>query len=259
MTSNPQPNQHNLIMPVGIPFLAALQFLTICPPIIKRAFTPKELGNAVGYYPLVGFLLGAFLAGAHVLLLKFLPEAVSLALVLALWVLASGALHLDGFLDSCDGLWGGANPEERLRIMHDERIGAFALSGGVLLLLIKYVALSSTLYPLTVLLLAPTLGRWGIAVALAMFPYGREQGVGRDIKDHVTWRHAVMATIFTVFFIFLTGSWSGMLALFCAGVVGWVISRLALRVIPGLTGDIYGAINELIELAVLLVFCVRMG
>ena len=71
------------------------------------------------------------------------PGSVAAALVLVAWVALTGALHLDGFLDACDGLLGGGTPEERLRIMRDERVGAFALAGGILLLLVKYSALAA--------------------------------------------------------------------------------------------------------------------
>ncbi|MHB1559445.1 MAG: hypothetical protein ACYC61_18510, partial [Isosphaeraceae bacterium] len=45
------------------PLAAAIQFLTVVPPMVRRCFTPDELGRAVGYFPLVGLLLGAGLAG----------------------------------------------------------------------------------------------------------------------------------------------------------------------------------------------------
>ena len=70
-----------------IPFLAALQFLTQVPPIIRRPFTDKELGQAVGFYPLVGLILGAVLVGVNTLLELAFPPTVRAALVLTLWVL----------------------------------------------------------------------------------------------------------------------------------------------------------------------------
>ena len=116
-------------------FLTAVQFLLISPAFIKRLFTARELGAAVGFYPLVGLILGSLLLAADYLLGLFMPPLVRIALILTLWVILTGALHLDGFLDACDGLLGGFTPESRLEIMRDERVGAFALAGGVLLLL----------------------------------------------------------------------------------------------------------------------------
>src|SRR5438128_442116 len=103
-----------------IAFLAALQFLTLMPPVVRRPFTRDELGRAVGFFPVVGLLLGGWLAGADRLCEWLrLPPGVAAVFVLVAWVTATGALHLDGLLDSCDGLFGGGTPDDRLRIMRD--------------------------------------------------------------------------------------------------------------------------------------------
>src|ERR1019366_5337054 len=161
---------------VLVGFMVAVQFLTIAPPVIRRLFTPQEMGRAVGYFPLVGLLLGGLLFGLDEYLGLLWPPAIRAALVLLAWVLVTGALHIDGFLDTCDGLLGGRTTDERLRIMKDERVGAFAVVGGVFLLLIKYLALASVQDRLGALLLAPMLGRWSMVLAIVLFPYARPEG-----------------------------------------------------------------------------------
>ena len=104
------------------PPAAALQFLTVTPPLVRRAFSMPELGRAVGYFPLVGTLLGTLLAAFDWGLAFLFPAGVRAALDLALWVALTGALHLDGFLDACDGLFGGRTVESRLEIMRDEQV-----------------------------------------------------------------------------------------------------------------------------------------
>lgn len=233
-------------------FLAALQFLTIVPPLMRRPFTPMELGQGVGYFPLVGLLMGGLLVGLDVSLRLLFPVGMTTALVLAAWVTLTGALHLDGFLDACDGLFGGATPEERLRILRDERVGAFAVVGGVLLLLVKYTSLAATLDRSVALLLAPTLGRWGMALSVIAFPYARPEGLGRAMKDHAGWAQGVLATGIALAGVWLAGRWSGLAALALAGAVTWAGARFTLSRLPGLTGDIYGAICEVAETSVLL-------
>jgi adenosylcobinamide-GDP ribazoletransferase len=234
-----------------IPFLAALQFLTLVPPLVQRPFTAGELGRAVGYYPLVGLLIGVILAAANYALGLFLPSQVRAALVLTLWVLLSGALHLDGLLDACDGILGGFTPDKRLEIMRDERVGAFGLAGGFLLLLLKFTTLGVLSNSAAALLLIPTLSRWGMSLALFCFPYAREKGLGRDIKDHTTWRQVLLASLITIAMAWFSTQWLGLLALLVAGLTTWAVAAFVLRRIPGLTGDIYGAINELIEVVLL--------
>jgi len=235
-----------------LPFFAALQFLTVVPPVVRRAFTPHELGRAVGFYPLVGALLGLALAGLNAGLLQiFLPGVVP-ALVLVAWIVLTGALHLDGFLDSCDGLLGGWAPEKRLHIMRDERVGAFGLAGGVSLLLLKFTTLSTTSERALALVLAPTLGRWGMALAVVAFPYARPEGLGKAAKDHAGWRQVALATVFALATAALAGGWRGLVALAVAALTMLIVARFALARLPGLTGDLYGAICEIVELATLL-------
>jgi adenosylcobinamide-GDP ribazoletransferase len=235
---------------------AAVQFLTIAPPLVRRLFRDDEMGGAVAWFPAVGLLIGAVLLGAHTLLAKILPPPLVAALVLTLWVVLAGAIHLDGFLDTCDGLFGGRTPEDRLRIMRDERVGAYAVSGGVLLILLKFQAIVSLPSATSGLLLAPALGRLAIAVAIVAFPYAREFGLGRSMKDHSGWSTLVFAGVTA-----LAAAWwlAGPVGLFgVAAVTGLALLAgiFTCRRLPGLTGDVYGAIGETAELLVLLVLIV---
>lgn len=237
---------------VCVAFLAALQFLTIAPALVRRPFTGPELGRAVAFFPLVGLLLGAALLGIDQGLALVFPRGVVSALVLVAWVVLTGALHLDGFLDTCDGLFGGRMPEDRLRILRDPRIGAFGAAGGVLLLLVKYQALAALGAYATALLLAPTLGRWGMAVAVVLFPYARTDGLGSAIKEHARKWQVLLATVVVPAVVYYLGGWTGLLLLLGCAVFTWLAARFALRRLPGLTGDLYGALCELLEILVLL-------
>jgi adenosylcobinamide-GDP ribazoletransferase len=233
-------------------FFAALQFLTIFPPVVRRPFTGTELGGSLAFFPVIGGLLGGMLLSLDRLLALALPPGVSAALILAIWILATGALHVDGFLDTCDGLWGGKNPEERLRIMRDHRVGSFAVIGGILLLLIKYQALAALVDRETALLLAPILGRWGMVPAVVCFPYARMEGLGRDLKDNAGWLPLLLASACSIGAVWWLAAWLGIL---CAAVVLVAlagIAAIALRRLPGFTGDIYGFCCEVFEVAVLL-------
>ncbi len=237
-----------------IPFLAALQFLTLASPIVRRPFTERELGQAAGFYPLVGVLIGALLYGANYTLALIVPDALRAALILALWVLLSGALHLDGLLDAFDGILGGFTPQKRLEIMRDERIGAFGLSAGVILLLTKYAALSGFPQSAPELILIPALGRWGMTLAVFAFPYARPEGLGSAVKAHITWKQVAPASLTALFAAWVCCHWLGLIALGSTLLLVWGVSAFVLRRIPGLTGDIYGAINELVELALTVIF-----
>jgi adenosylcobinamide-GDP ribazoletransferase len=233
-----------------------MEFLTLMPPVFQGTFAPREMGRSVAYFPLVGFVIGLILLVAdHLLTVLFSPLLRS-ALLLTLWVLLTGGLHVDGFLDACDGLLGGTTPERRLAIMRDERIGAFAFTGGVLLFIVKFSALASlTVWRLPALLLAPAMGRWGISLALVFYPYARSDGLGKDMKENATWREAFLATMIAVLLAWLAAGWRGLSIAAFTVVLLMAIVLFTLRRIPGLTGDIYGMINEISEVVVLVAFC----
>ncbi len=235
-----------------VSLLAAFQFLTILPGIIRRPFTPREIGGAVGWYPLVGLALGGVLYGLNAALHWIFPAALVAALTLTAWVVVTRALHLDGFMDTCDGLFGGFTPESRLEIMRDSRTGAFGAIGGMLLLLTKFAALISLPNLLPALLLAPMLARWGLTLAIFGFPYARQKGLGRDIKDHASWREIALASAISLAAAWLIGAWTGLVLLVLTALFIFLGSRYILRLIPGLTGDCYGAFCELIETVILL-------
>ncbi len=235
-----------------VPPIAALQFLTLVPPIIRRLFTSSEMGRAVGYFPLVGALLGGLLVLLDKGLSLLLPSGVVAALLLTVELLFTGALHLDGFLDSCDGLLGWHTPEKRLEIMRDERVGAFGVAGGILVLLLKYAALTAMPNRAAALICAATAGRWAMALAVVTFPYGRASGLGRALKDHAGPTQAILATVIALAVVWLTAGWWGLGALAVAGALLWLTARYVLARLPGLTGDIYGAICILAEVVVLI-------
>ena len=236
-----------------ISLLTAFQFLTSFPALIRRTFTAQELGRAVGYFPIVGLVLGGLLYGLGSGLRLVFPFPVVSIFILAAWLLFTRALHFDGFLDTCDGLFGGFTPERRLEIMRDSRVGAFGVAGGGLLLLAKYAALAS-LPHLSGLLLAPVMGRWVLSIAIFAYPYAHEEGMGRDMKDNVGWQQVILATVVTMLAACFFTGWVGLLVFAMAGIILWLGAGFILRRIPGLTGDSYGALCELTELMVLLFF-----
>ena len=240
--------------------LSALHFLTTIPLLPERPYSHKEFGRAVGYFPLVGLLIGALVVGINYLAGFIFPESVAAAVTLVSWLVITGALHFDGFLDSFDGLLGGQDEASRLTIMKDERVGAFGFAAGASLILTKFaVLLSLTGGPMATvgLLLAPTLGRWSLSLAIVTFPYARATGLGRGVKDYASWRQVALATAIASLVALLTLQWMGLAVMGIAALVVWLCARFTMRRIPGLTGDIYGAICEIIELVVLLLLVIN--
>ena len=231
--------------------VVALQFLTIVPPLLRRTVTSDELGRSVSFFPLIGLLIGLLLYGLHRLLYAAFPSAVLAAIMLGVWILCSGALHFDGFVDAVDGLLGGRTPEDRLRIQRDESVGAFAVAGAATLLLLKFAALGAVGAAPAAYILAPLVGRWVMSVSVALFPYARAEGLGRAMKDSAGWPQAVVASAISVVALAALAPSASMAATAAAvvavGLSSWLLIRFTLARIPGLTGDIYGALCEIGE------------
>lgn len=231
---------------------AALQFLTIIP--VKRRFSPEEVGRSTGYFPVVGIFIGIVLAGLNYLLSLFLPPAVVNILLIVSLVVLSGALHLDGLVDTCDGLASHKTPEERWQVMHDSRAGGFGIVGVVLLLLVKYVSLNSIPEPLlvTALVLMPVVSRWAMVYAIFAYPYAKPSGLGKAFKQGTSWPWLTMATVIALAIVVILAQLAGLAIMFLTWIITVAMAAYFKRKFSGLTGDTYGAINEVSEVGVLI-------
>lgn len=234
-------------------FLVALNLLTIL-PIPSRETNISA--RALAFYPLVGLILGAILALFDWLLRLLLPSFVTAALVVGLWAALTGALHLDGFADACDGLFASTTRERRLEILRDVHMGAFGAAGLILLLITKVAAVASA-PAIAAILIAPILGRWA-SVYAAAYPLARREGMAVRFGGGVTRREISIATFFTALVALMLGVY-GVIALMGSFVVATLIARFALARLGGLTGDIYGMICESVEVAALVIGCIGVG
>jgi adenosylcobinamide-GDP ribazoletransferase len=212
-----------------IPLIAAFQFLTIFPTIIRRMFTSQEMARAAGWFPLVGFVLGAALYGVNYLSGLIFPGNISAALTLFAWVVFTRAFHLDGLMDACDGLFGGFTVDRRLEIMKDSRVGAFGVAGGTMILLTQYAALVSSHAILPALILAATLGRWVSPLVIRFFPYAREDGLGSEMKRNVSMWEVLLATLFAGMISWFVFSWIGLLLMLVAALFAILIALYVMR------------------------------
>ena len=262
------------------PLRAAVSFLTVVP--IGRRISPSQstdqlaVSNSRAFFPFVGLLLGLVLVGVEAGSARIFPVYLTAGILLVVMVLATRGLHLDGLMDVCDGLFGGYTKERRLEIMKDPHVGAFGVVAGSMLILLKFAALLSLLDPqfiggappgsttllmavaissqpgkVLALLLFPTLSRWAMVVCLGAFPYVRQQGLGSPFHQVGAKPATVAAALTALAASLILGGFGGLGLL--AGVTllalaaGWIMARA----FGGLTGDCYGAVNEVSEVAVL--------
>jgi len=235
----------------------------VVPLPVRREATAEEVGGSIVYFPVVGLLIGLMLAALNWFLSLFLPAAIVIGLLMVSMVLVNGVLHLDGFIDTCDGLAGRKSAEERWQVMRDSRVGAFGVAGAVLLLLVKYVSLSSLPHgsvPQS-LILMPVVSRWAMVYAIVAYPYARPSGLGTVFKQQAGWSSFIWATVFVVAASIVLAWWMKTTYFYLVGpaflLAVWLVSVAWAHYLKakfaGLTGDSYGAINEVAEVAFLIV------
>ena len=230
----------------------AFGFLTVLP--VSPGYT-AAMAPARAYFPIVGLAIGGALAALDLTVGHVLPSQVVGTLLIVALLVMSRAIHTEGFLDTCDGLLGGHNRERRLAILRDTHVGAFAVIGAAALLLTKWALLTGTPEAIRVGLLAafPCIPRCGMLLTMAAFPYARETGAGAAFQAGTShWQIAFgLATAIAAGGLFL--GYAGLVALAVAIVVSLALGRWFTGLLGGMTGDTYGAVNEVGEVATLLI------
>ncbi|PLX92879.1 MAG: adenosylcobinamide-GDP ribazoletransferase [Desulfuromonas sp.] len=236
-------------------FRTAGAFLTIFPVANDVEMTPQRLGRSMGLFPAIGLVIGLGLVVVNWLLDSLIPRAVLDCLLVLIMIAITGALHLDGVADLIDGLAGGKDREGALRIMKDSRVGAMGVVGLVMVLLLKYLCLFHV--PLEMksaaLIFMPTAGRW-MQVCLACYcPYVRsEGGTGGAFVDNVDQPEFLRATA-TLLIASLVLFWlKGIFLVFLLGLATTVLIRYFEVRLGGVTGDVLGAVTEIVEVLTLL-------
>ena len=236
-------------------FWIAWQLLTIIPaPPRYRGYDAEDLGNSLSFFPIVGLFLGLVLFGLDYLLGLFLPPIIVNILLLITLVVLTGALHLDGFVDTCDGLVVRSSASDKLKIMTDTQVGAFGVVGACCLILAKFAALLALPEGLRAgaLILMPILSRWGMVYAIYAFPIAKAEGLGWAAKQMATWQGIAIASAFALITALVLLNWWGAVLLAVVCLIIWIVSRYLSSRFGGLTGDNYGAINEFAEVVVLI-------
>ncbi len=236
------------------PLLVALSFLTLFPFRWSQNPSQQQFSASRVYYPVVGLLIGLLLLGLEWGASQVVPTPLTAALLLVTLIVVTRGLHLDGLMDTCDGLFGGYTRERRLEIMRDSHVGAFAVVGAAGLLILKYAALLSLLTLPGVgkqwaLLLFPVVSRWSMVLQIESFSYVRSEGLGSMLHqgDSHHWIATSIALFLAAGIALVVGGIGGIVMLAAVSLLAWVLGWAMTRALGGLTGDTYGATNEITE------------
>ncbi len=229
--------------------LLAIQFLTRLPLTTELEWSDESVARSVLFYPLVGLLIGMLL-WLFATLLDSVPAMLQAALVLVAWVILTGGLHLDGLADSADA-WAGAygDKEKALEIMKDPAAGPVAVVVLVLLLIVKFAALTVLLEQHTgLLIVAPILGRMAILLLLLTTPYVRQQGLGSSMAQYLDHQKSQWVLLISALILILMLPLSVfVIVAIAAALMLYGLRYLMINRIQGMTGDTIGASVEMVE------------
>lgn len=244
-------------------FLSGVQFLTRL-PIPDPGWEDGRLDRAAKWFPLIGALVGGILALILWLSLTIWNDTrIAVAVTLVAGVLLTGALHEDGLADTADGLGGGRDIARRLAIMKDSSIGAYGALALMLVMLLRFVALTSLVTSAGTAMIciigAHTFSRAGMLPIIWTLPYAREAGDAKvaPLTGKATAQALVVVGV-TLAAVLLSSlvAHEAVLMGFAATLVACFIMRILMkRKLNGWTGDTAGATQLVCEIAFLLGVC----
>ncbi|MCC0179543.1 adenosylcobinamide-GDP ribazoletransferase [Waterburya agarophytonicola K14] len=236
--------------------LSSVIFYTIIP------LPPRWTNNwsrIARWCPIIGLLIGLLLALVNILLgFCQMPNLTSKALIVAIWVAITGGLHLDGAMDTADGL-SVTDPLRQLEVMKDSATGAFGAIAAIIILLLKTISLSDISLPLwLVLISAAGWARWGQVWAIAFYPYLRKTGKGSFHQENLRSPQDILLGLFVL--VGCSGFWFTVASLSWLQVGVIILGNMAIAFLTGYwfnkqlgghTGDTYGAVVEWSEALIL--------
>lgn len=241
--------------------LVAITFLTRLPIPINKEISQKDMAKTTPFFTLVGLIIGCLLILLNYTLSFIFPNfAVNTIIIISL-IAITGGLHLDGLMDTFDGLLSGKNRERTLEIMHDSRVGAMGVAGALCIFALKLAFLNvlTSDNKVSALLLFPMLGRWSMVFAISFFPYANTKpGLGSLFVEHARKSYVFWATIPVIISAIPLLLWKAFPVFIIIFLITWLVGKNISRKLGGLTGDTYGAICEIIETLSLAILSIKI-
>jgi adenosylcobinamide-GDP ribazoletransferase len=239
--------------------LTAVQFLTRL-PVPAGPYEQDSLARAVKFFPIVGALIGSGSVLLYRLLTPHLPLTIVSLLVVVYLVAITGCLHEDGLADSVDGFGGGWERERVLEIMRDSRIGTYGAASLALSLVARVLLIASVprVQVAGYLVMAPVLSRWTTLPLSYFLSPAREQsgervdGQGARIARLTTAGSLIVGSLFALVIAIGLLRIRALVPVLVSIGVTLITALYYKHRISGVTGDCFGATNQLTEIAVYL-------
>ena len=237
-------------------FFNALTFYSRIPGPNWVDYSGEQLNRASGYFPFIGYLVALWCYGIYQLSAQVLPHDVSMLISMVAGILFTGAFHEDGFADLCDGFGGGYTQADILRIMKDSRLGTYGVCGLLIILLLKWRALSDlpASMLLASLIIAHSLSRaWAISLVMVL-PYVQEDTLSKAKPIAKSWhiQDMILAWCFALIPLYFMPLWVSACLLILGFSVLLITWRWYQHRLQGYTGDALGASQQVHEVLIYL-------
>lgn len=236
---------------------AAIMFLTRVPVPVRADAPAPSLTAAVPWFPVIGAFVGALVGGATAGLLHLVPPLVAAAVAVLLGVFVTGAFHEDGLADVADAFAGGWTPDERMRILKDPLHGSYGVAALCGSIVIRVACIASFGVSPAVafgsVVAAHALGRAAAVMLMATVRTASPDGLGADYARSLRRGPAIVGAIGGIAIAAVAAGWwvGPFVVIAVLGVA--VVARLATRKIGGITGDVLGTAEQVVECLVLVV------
>lgn len=221
----------------------------------RADYTDQDFPKSFLFFPVVGAMIGLLLSVvAWIFIYLGVDDRVTAFIMLFLMVLITGGLHLDGLADTADGFFCGKGREEMLRIMREPSAGPFGMISIFLALIGKFAALWHILQFGSIWTVIPVFAfaRWGMAFASFEAVYPRVTGAGKAFIGKVSPLTLIYSLLFCIALGFFLGR-NVLVVFFTLTVfISYFIRHVSDGKIGGMTGDVLGAISEVLETSLLL-------
>ena len=232
--------------------LAAVQFLTRIPTPALR-YEADTLARSVQYFPLVGLLVGSLAALLNFIVAPHLPRLVSAILLVIFLVAITGCFHEDALADTFDGFGGGWSREQILTILKDSRIGSYG-AAALTLSLVARIALIASLPSAQLgryLIAAHVLCRWTtLPLSYFLAPARTEASQGARLAKLTSRTSLTLGTVLALVVVSAILGVHSIAPFVLAILITWGSGVFYQSRIQGVTGDCFGATNQLTEILV---------
>lgn len=242
--------------------ISLFKFTTRLPLGGKDDIDWEKLGKSMKFFPLVGIILGLIMYSSVKLLSMGINSPLLIAaLVVMVYVVLTGGIHLDGLSDTFDGIFSYRSKQRMLEIMKDSRVGANGVISLVMYFILSVILLGEldTLeIPMgAIILIYPVVGRMSSVLNCAVSEYARSNGMAKAFVENTSYRDFLLSFVITVLYVYGVITYFSLpiaviLTVPVTAILSYYFARVMKRKIGGVTGDTLGAVLELSQLATVL-------